>query len=838
MHIKCPRCHADNPPETKSCQHCGLLLDAADKMPISQTKTIETPIDELTRGATFAERYEIIEELGRGGMGKVYRAEDTKTEEELAIKLIKPEIAADRRTLERFSNEIALAHKISHRNVCRMYHLGEEKGTHFITMEYVPGEDLRSFIRRSGQLSIGTAIRIAKQICEGLSEAHRVKVVHRDLKPSNVMIDKEGHAKIMDFGIAQSHRTKGITGTGVVIGTPEYMSPEQAEAKDVDHRSDLYSLGVIFYEMVTGQVPFAGDTPLSIALKHRSESPTAPKELNHHIPDQLNQLILKCMTKNLEDRFQSSGEILSELAEIEKSIPAAQKESARKKPLTSKEITVSFRMKKIFIPALFLLVFAVIVLVIWHPWSREAVLSSTPLRPSVGVLPFEDWSPEKDQGYLCDGMAESLILALSRVNGLRVPARTSSFSFREKEKNIAEIGEKLGVESILEGSLQKLGNTIRVTAALINVANESVIWSNQWNEDLDDVFKIQDEIALTVVDKLKVHLFREEKSNLTKRYTDNVEAYELYLKGRLLWNKRTPQDMKDSLRYYEEAIEKDPLFALAYAGLADSYNKIIGWLVLPPNEIALKAKAAAKKALEIDSDLVQAHSALAYITYIYDLDLDKAEQGFKKALELDPNYAAAHGDYSELLVGMKRFEEANKEARKALELDPLSLRNTNAPAWFSFYEKKYDQSIQQCRRVIEMAPTFVPVRLCLGWNYEQKGMFDQAIQQFEKVLELSPGFTIAVTFIGRSYALSGRTDKAYEVIDELISQSKEKYVSPFFMAIIYTALREKDDAFLWLEKAFEEPHYWLAMFNVLPWFDSLRDDPRMAALLRKIGLEE
>jgi len=388
-------------------------------------------------------------------MGKVYRVEDKKIKEEVALKLVKPEIASDKKTIERFSNELKMARKIAHRNVCKMYDLGEEKGTHYITMEYVSGEDLKSFIRRADLLSAGKAIFIGRQVCEGLAEAHRIGVIHRDLKPSNIMIYKEGNARIMDFGIARSLKAKGFTGAGVMIGTPEYMSPEQAEVKEVDQRSDIYSLGVILYEMVTGRVPFEGETPLGIAMKHKSETPRDPREINAQIPEDLGSVILKCLEKDKENRYQSAGEVRSELTRIEEGIPTTESVEAKRKPITSKEITVTFGLKKLFIPALVVVAVIAVAIIIWQLLPQREAVPTEPRKSSIAVLPFEDLSPKKDQEYFCDTMANSIINALSNIDDLSVRARGSSFLFKGKQRDLQEIAMKLNVESVLEGSIQK-----------------------------------------------------------------------------------------------------------------------------------------------------------------------------------------------------------------------------------------------------------------------------------------------------------------------------------------------------------------------------------------------
>jgi serine/threonine protein kinase/tetratricopeptide (TPR) repeat protein len=837
MAIKCPKCETDNPDTSSFCSDCGSQLGPSKESHIPHTKTLETPIEELTTGSTFAGRYQIIEELGEGGMGKVYKALDKEINTKVALKLIKPEVAADEKAIKRFRNELKMARDISHKNVCRMYDLNQEEGTYYITMEYVPGEDLKSFIRRARQLTSGTTVSMARQICEGLTEAHGLGVVHRDLKPQNIMIDKEGNARIMDFGIARSLKTKGITGAGVMIGTPEYMSPEQVEGKGVDPRSDIYSLGVILYEMVTGRVPFEGETPLGIAMKHKSEAPADPRELNAQIPEDLSRVILRCMEKDKQKRYQSSDEVRSELKNIEKGIPTAEKVVPKRKPITSKEITVTFGLKKLLIPALVVVAVVIAVAIVWLFLLRKEGPPVPSEKPSIAVLPFDDLSPGKDQGYLCDGLAESLINALTKIKDLRVPATTSSFSFRDKQRDIKEIGEKLNVETVLRGSVQKAGNRVRITSQLIKVSDESLLWSEQYNRDLEDVFAIQDEISLAIVDRLNLSLFGDEKAELLKRHTEDIEAYDIYLKGRYFWYKRTEEGLKRALEYFEKAIEKDPDYALAYVGIADSYLMLDAYTAIPARESYMNAKEAALKALEIDNTLAEAHSSLAYLKMRYDRDSEGAERDYKTAIELNPNYATAYLWYGLYLRGMARYDEAIKQIKHASRLDPFSLVTNRVLGEVFYSAQQYDQAIEALQRTIEMNPNFSYARLYLGKAYVQKSMYEEALVEFQKEKDISvigdPG---PEACIGITYALMGKKREAQNILDDLLERSN-KALSVGTMAGLFFALGKKDQGFKLLEKGYEERNilYWVLRDDML--FGSVRSDPRFKALLKKMNLE-
>jgi serine/threonine-protein kinase len=836
MPTKCPKCDSDNPSDSKFCKECGTQLSPSPSI-TDVTRTIETPVQEFTRGNVFADRYEIIEELGTGGMGKVYRVEDARAKEEIALKLIKPEIAADKKTIERFRSELTIARKIRHKNICGMYDLGEDKGSYYITMEYVSGEDLKDLIRRV-RIDTGTAIKIAKQVCEGLSEAHHLGVVHRDLKPSNIMIDKNGNARIMDFGIAKSTTGKGITDKGTMIGTPEYMSPEQVEGEEVDQRSDIYSLGVILYEMVTGQVPFEGDSPFTVGVKHKNEMPKDPKELNAQIPDDLNHMILRCLEKDKEKRYKSAGEVRFELEHIEKDIPTIVRVAPRKKPLSSKEITVANGLRKFLIPAFVVIALAVIVVIIWKSIPQKEPVSPPPEKSSIAVLPFVDLSPQKDQEHLCDGIAEELINRLNKLENLWIPARTSSFSLKEKELDIQEIGKTLNVKTVLEGSLRKAEKKLRITVRLVNVSDGNTLWSEKYERNEGDIFSLQDEISLAIVDNLKIKLLSEEKNELVKSYTQNLEAYDLFLRGRFFWNKRTEKDLKRSIEYFEQAIEKDPNYAIAYAGLADSYVIFPDYSTIPPKVAYSKAKESALKALEIDDMLAEAHVSLAQVMSRLDWDWEGAEQEYLRAIELNSKYATAHHWYAMHLMFLTRHDEAIKEIKRAHELDPLSLVINRNIGLVLFYARHYDQAIEALHKTLEMEPDFIRTHYFLGRAYLQKSMYEDALEEFQREREISNSWEeVLESRIGIAFAKMGKKSKAERVLDEMIERSKEMNVSPYGLSLIYIALGENDQGFNILEEAYDARWSGINYLKIEPVFDSVRSDPRYRTLLKKMNLE-
>ena len=557
--MNCPQCDLENPSDSRYCSRCGTKITPSGK--ITLTRDVLHPLSkEFKIGSTFAGRYLIIEELGKGGMGSVYKVLDKEVDEKIALKFLNPEVAANEKTITRFRNELKTARKISHKNVCRIYDLSKGKGIYYITMEYVSGDDLKHVVRMMGQLGIGKALFIAKQVCEGLVQARKKGIVHRDLKPQNIMLDRDGNARIMDFGIACSLETKGVTDTGMMIGTPEYMSPEQVEGREADYRSDIYSLAVIIYEMVTGRIPFDGETALSIALKHKNEAPRDPREFNNKIPEALSQMILKCMEKNAESRFQTAEELLAELNKIEKDLPTSER----------------------FIP-----VEETEEIKIEEDEEEEEESEEIELKKSIAVLPFADLSLQKDQEYFCDGIAEEIINALTGIEKLRVVARNSSFSFKERDVKKRKIGRTLYVETLLDGRVRRADGKLHVTAQLIKVSDGSKLWSKEYERKLTDVLAIQDEMLLEIMEKLEVKLDEKDLKLLLKNHPDDLEAYDLYLRGRSFLNREIGNVMEKALLYFNGAIKRAPDYAQASRGW---HSLIFPWVygIICPQKMCIQ----------------------------------------------------------------------------------------------------------------------------------------------------------------------------------------------------------------------------------------------------------
>ena len=759
MSIVCPKCQHDNPDDTVYCGKCTTPLKPPEDLGV--TETIETPKEELTTGSTFAGRYQIIEELGKGGMGKVYKVHDTKIKEKIALKLIKPEIAKDKKTIERFSNELRLARKIRHKNICQMFDLGEEQGTHFITMEFVPGQDLKGLIRQSGQLAVGTTINIAKQICDGLTEAHKLEVVHRDLKPSNIMIDKEGNVQIMDFGIARSLETKGITGAGVMIGTPEYMSPEQVEGKEVDQRSDIYSLGIILYEMVTGRVPFEGDTPFTIGMKHKGETPKNPKELNTQISDDLNNVILRCLEKDEENRFQSAGEVRSELESIEKGIPTTERIVPEKKPLTSREITVQFSLKKLLIPALVILAIAIIGLILWQVFpSKKTVPLDPSAKPSLAILYFENNSGDESLNNWCDALPALLITDLQQskyvhiLGGDRIFGILKKLNLIDAEKystsDLRRVASEGKVSHILVGNFITAGDKFIINVSLIEASTAETIDSiKEEGVGGEGITHSVDRITKKVKSALNLSAdqIASDMDKLVGEITTNsAEAYRLYIEaGRYFYR----GEYSNAVELYKKAIDIDPEFSTAYRSMANAYGN---------QGMQTERRKYLKKAMEF-SYKVSEREALRTQGDFYRLSektLDKAIVAFEKLLELYPDYAAGYNSFGNLFRDIEEWDKAIEQYEIPIRKGAKNLFSYGTLA--SAYKAKglYDEAKESMENGINnFGDSWWPLHLNLANTYLCQKKFDLALAEADKAFTLAPTDTRHFTYRGDIYLCMG-----------------------------------------------------------------------------------
>ena len=734
--MKCPQCRTDNPKDSKYCMECATPLPPSTDVPSLRTETVSTPLKELTTGSTFAGRYQIIEELGHGGMGKVYRALDKKLNEEVALKLIKPEIALDKGTLERFQNELKVARKISHRHVGRMYELMEDQGLHFITMEYVPGEDLRSFLHRSKQLTIGTAVAIATEVCEGLAEAHRLGVVHRDLKPSNIIIDKDGNARIMDFGIARSLRTKSITGEGVIIGTPEYMSPEQVEGKEVDQRSDIYSLGIILYEMVTGRVPFEGDTPFTIGVKHKSERPRNPRELNPQLGDDLSRVILRCLEKDKAKRFQTAEELHADLEKVEQGLPTTERLVSKRKSITSKEITVTFSARKLVIPAIAFLTLVAVGIILWRvlPSKKPALVPSAPGQPTLAVLYFENKSGDTKLDNWRDGLAELLITSLQQSRYIRVISGDEMYTIlkrlgladarKHSSEDIEKIAALTRATHVLRGSFLKAGESFIITAGLQRLGTgQSPTALRLEAHDEKDIIPKMDELTRQVKEGLNLtaaQIFGDIEKEAGKITTSSPEALKYYIEGRRFHNENKDDQ---AIAYMEKAVDIDPEFAMAYRSLAMSYIN---------SGHTAEARKFLKKALELGAHLPENEKLLIEANVFYlDEDYAKEIELLERLVKTYPGYLIAHSWLANAYESVGNFDKAIEHEEFVIQSWETALGVTNLAEFYmakGFYQKAEDV----CRSFLKDVEDNASIHAMLGGSYLCRRQFDPAIAEVEK----------------------------------------------------------------------------------------------------------
>ncbi len=837
--MKCPNCGAENPEAFRFCKDCGSPLNLKIKKdPFEALKTQKLSLDQFPPGTLFAERYQIIEELGTGGMGRVYKVHDKELDALVVLKVLLPEVAADPETIRRFRNELKLSREISHKNVCRMFDLNMSKGRYYITMEFVDGESLKNIIFMTKKLSVTTAIDITKQICEGLGEAHRHGVVHRDLKPGNIIIDRDGNAKILDFGLARSIESQGITATGIIIGTPQYMSPEQVQEKTIDQRSDIYSLGVLLYEMLTGNVPFDGDSPVRVALRHIKEKPIEPKEINLKIPPIVSRVILKCLAKEKEDRYQSTQELVAELNRIKQTL-AKSKTDDYKRGKKAKKTGFFGTKKKWAFWGGFLLITILLILVAVSFLGKVG----GSIFDSIAVLPFkiDNIGPgqESETEFLADGITESIITKLTKLPGLKkVIAQSSVFQYKGRDVDPLEVGRELGVDTLLASRLSQYGDELSITVELVDTSDNRRIWGNKYQIKRDQIFEVQDSITNSIAENLRLELTGEERERIAKRYTESSEAFKAFARGKYLWNKRTETDLLRAIEYFEEALRIDPNYAMAHTGLSLSYLLLPEYGNYFPKDGYQKAKEYALRALEIDPDLAEARTSLAQIKRRYDWDWVAAEREYKRALELDPNYAMAHHWYGYDLMCMGRYDEAIQMIERAHELDPLSLVINRNVGQIYYRSGNYERGKEALLGVSEKNPNFSYLQYHLGNIEFQQGRYAEAMDLFQREKENARGWALHIQpWIGMAYAKLGQVNEARTILADLISRSQQSHVPPTLVAALHFVLGDIDTGFLWLEKAYQEYDSWVRLLKTDTVFDPVRDDPRFLEILKKIGLE-
>ncbi len=773
----------------------------------------------LGAGKIFG-HYEIIKQIGAGGMGEVYLAEDKKLDRRVAVKILNEKFAKHESNLNRFIKEAKAASALNHPNILVIHEIGESENSNYIVSEYIEGETLRDIILKTS-LDLPEILEISTQIANALVAAHSAKIVHRDIKPENIIVRPDGFVKILDFGLAKLVEQKAVgfedetvkqneTAKGVILGTVNYMSPEQAKGERVDARTDIFSFGVTLYEMIAGRTPFRGDSMSETLANLINAEPQPLSRFSTDVPDELQRIIAKTLRKKRDERYQTMKGLFADLKSLQKRMDFESEFGQSYSPDTKAETQIL---------------------------KSEEMDSSLQTQKSIAVLPFANISADAENEYFCDGLAEELLNALAKIKNLKVAARTSAFSFKNRNVDVSEIGNILSVKTILEGSVRRAGNRLRISVQLINAADGFHLWSKRYDGEMKDVFDLQDEITLAVIDELKVKFLSEEKAALRNRYAENIEAYQLYLKGRFHYLKLRPDEIQKGISYFEQAIALDPNYALAYVGLAQAFQTLPLAAELPASEFSPKAKAAALRAIEIDDNLAEAHGVLGWLLFWFDWDWKTAEVECRRAIKLDPNSADAHEAYAHILSNIGRHDESLAEIKLARELDPLNLRVNALEGQFLLHAGKPDEALSRLHKTIELEPNFWLAHLFAASAYIEKENFAQAAAEANKAKQLSGGGSHAAALLIYAMAKSGEQAKAEAALEELRQSSNARYVPAYHFALAYHGLNKRDETFFYLESALEQHDPKLAFLKVEPKWNNLRDEQRFIELIRQMNFQ-